>query len=177
MRFHPLNILHIYLISCPIIILSSPMIQKGILLRGPNWPYTCFRFYDIILENLVTLIWELTTLVSHFSYFCYLYCVLNYLIQLSDIISENQVGNPDVGASCRDQTFFEFLSHLYYILQYFIQLSDIISENLVGNPDLGASCPDQTFLLCCNCSSASTVPSHKQPASSSSSSGFKEDYS
>ena len=106
MRFHPLNILHIYLISCPIIILSSPMIQKGILLRGPNWPYTCFRFYDIILENLVTLIWELTTLVSHFSYFCYLYCVLNYLIQLSDIISENQVGNPDVGASCRDQTFF-----------------------------------------------------------------------
>ena len=71
---------------------------------------------------------------------------------------------------------FFFLLHLYYILQYFIQLSDIISENLVGNPDLGASCPDQTFLLCCNCSSASTVPLHKQPASSSSSSSFREDF-
>ena len=75
MRFHPLIILPIYLISCPIIILSSPMIQKGILLRGPNWPYTCFRFYDIIFENLVTLIWELTTLVAHFSYFCCIFIV------------------------------------------------------------------------------------------------------
>ena len=105
-----------------------------------------------------------------------MYYILQYFIQLSNIISENLVGNTDLGGSCPDQTFFELLLHLYFILQYFIQLSDIISENLVGNPDLGASCPDQTFLLCCNCSSASTVPLHKQPASSSSSSSFGEDF-
>ena len=166
MRFHPLIILPIYLISCPIIILSSPMIQKGILLRGPNWPYTCFRFYDIIFENLVTLIWELTTLVAHFSYFCCIFIVFWNILSnypISSLKIRRVILIWELAAPIKLSICFHDISTIFYNI-----LSNY-PENLVGNLDTEASCPDQTFLLCCNCSSASTVPLHKQPASSSSS--------
>ena len=101
-----------YSIHLPYILSNHHFIQphdpKVVMLRGPNWPFCCFRFFDIIFENLVTLIWELAALVKLFLYFHKISTFFQYFIQLSDTISENLLGNPDLGASCPDQTISIF---------------------------------------------------------------------